>query len=182
MAAKKNKKIYREISELISALEQHTKTLKEFYIAGCVNNDPRYIKEITGKLRLLVCRSPHNTPLLSELMKKFNVSITIKFNKPWGSEEKDLEDYLNSLCTVVRVPSGELVELTYTQFVALWAQQSGSSHEDWSQNEELVTILNSGLYIGDLSIASKSLCTICKNIIYFAENFLDTIRNKKLSF
>ena len=81
----------------------------------------------------------------------------------------------------IRLPSQELVQVTNKQFIAMWAQQYGASHEDWEISEELVAAFNSSLIIGGLPASARALMTISNTVLSVGEKFLQTVshQNKK---
>ena len=62
--------------------------------------------------------------------------------------------------------------LNKTQFIRAWAEQSGSSHEDWSLDSALATILGAQIYIGGLHGALAELATTTEVVLNIADQFL----------
>lgn len=167
------KRIKRTTDDLVNRLRSHCDLLAEYHYRACQLGDAKFFGEIAGKLRVLVYSSRSNKPLLIGLMDELDLQIIAEFDTPAGIVEKTLSDYINELACAVRVPSGELVEITKSQYIAMWAQQTGASHEDWEVDEGLHTALHGGrLNINTLPISEYALCRICETILSYARDFL----------
>ncbi|MCF8144488.1 MAG: hypothetical protein K9N21_11275 [Deltaproteobacteria bacterium] len=168
-------KTNRSISNLIKSLKNHVDLLKEYHERACLYNDVRFLGEIAGKLRILVCETRTNKPLLMKLMDDLECKIPIRIDQPkplGGPIVLSLREYLNRLACSVRTESGRWVELSKTNLIALWAQQYGASHEDWEVNEELVAALDPSFRVGNLPAAAHGICIICKTVIVVASEFI----------
>jgi hypothetical protein len=83
-----------------------------------------------------------------------------------------LEDYMQMMAVGMRVPSGEFVTLTKEDLVRGWAEQTGSSHEDWTMDEALSSVLGSNLRIGGIPGALAELRTTFHTVLMTAKRFL----------
>ena len=171
-------KIPRSTAGLVDRLTNHCELLEEYHRKACIEGDEKYFGEVAGKLRVLVYRSRSNRPLLLDLMKKCDVRILAQFDKPGGAVEKTLDQYISEFLCAIRLPSGELVELTRHDFIGLWAQQLGASHEDWELDERLIVALNQELNINGLPVSNIALCGICRTVLRVAEHFLAEYQEK----
>lgn len=158
--------------ELVSRLKAHCDLLDEYYQKACVKGDEKYFGEIAGKLRVLVYRNKSNRPLLLDLMETAGIGILVQLNKPRGLSEQTLEEFIDGFQCAIRLPSGNLAELSRRDLISLWAQQYGAAHEDWKLDERLVAALTQGLHIGDQQIARRAICSICRTVLRVSRHFL----------
>lgn len=96
--------------------------------------------------------------------------------EPGPGDTISLERYLQLVG--IRIPSGEFVILNKTQLIRAWAEQSGSSHEDWSLDPALAVILETRIYIGGLHHAFAELATTTRVVLYVADEFLREYRTR----
>jgi hypothetical protein len=127
---------------------------------------------VAGKLRVLVHESRTNRPLLLALMEDTGVDVAIPIDASRGRYETDLRSYLDGLACAIRIPTGELAELSKSDLIALWSQQSGGAHEDWALDQRLATIFAGGLFVNGQPIHGQALCGICRTVLYVAREFL----------
>ena len=78
MVNKKYKRIPRKNSDLIESLRFHVKQLRGDYQKMLTVGPLKFAGEVTSRLRLLVCRTNTNKPLLLNLLKKNNDKIIVK--------------------------------------------------------------------------------------------------------
>lgn len=168
-------RVNREHPELIARLREHCAILEDFHQKACREGQVQYLGEIAGKLRVLTHRSRSNRPLLIELMAVAGIEVPITIDKPRGRYTTDLPSYLSSLACAIRLPSGELAELSNSDLIALWSQQSGAAHEDWALDERLATVFASGLFVGGQPIHGRTLCGICRTVLFVGREFLGRV-------
>lgn len=165
-------KVNRNRAELIARLKDHCAILEDFHQKACREGQIRYLGEIAGKLRVLVHASRTNRPLLLDLMKDTGITVAIPSDSPRGRHESDLPTYLAGLACAIRVPTGEMAQLSKSDVIALWSQQSGASHEDWALDQRLATIFAGGLSVNEQPIHGAALCGICRTVLYVARRFV----------
>jgi Na+-transporting NADH:ubiquinone oxidoreductase subunit NqrF len=105
-------------------------------------------------------------------MRVAGIEVRFATDGPGGRVEKTLPEYLSSLACVIRLPAGTLAELSKSDLIALWSQQQGASHEDWSVDERLATIFSSGVTVGSSPIEGQASCGICRTVLHVAGEFL----------
>ncbi len=170
---------------MVDALERHVRVLRDYAARAFGEGNLDYGGEVAGKLRLLVSRFRSNCPLLLDLMAHTGIAPMITLGgppverppgEPRAGETISLERYLDLNAIGIRIPSGEFVMLNKTQLVRAWAEQTGSSHEDWSLDPALATILGAGVLIGGLHGALAELATTTDAVTSVAERFLSQYR------
>jgi hypothetical protein len=175
----------RDLDELIEALERHLRLLREYASKAFQEGNFDFGGEVAGKLRLLVIQFKSNRPLLLDLMAQTGISPTITLGgppikrapgTPVPGDEISLEQYLKLGAIGIRVPSGEFAMLNKAQFIRAWAEQSGSSHEDWSLDPCLGAILAFPVQIGGLHGALAELATTTDAVLKVATQFLAEYR------
>jgi hypothetical protein len=172
----------REIEELVEALERHVRLLKEYAHKAFRDGNTDYGGEIAGKLRLLVTSiGKSNRPLLIDLMEKTGIKPLIKLGgppiqrppgEPRAGDMITLSGYLELTAIGIELPSGDFVTLNKIKFIRAWAEQTGSSHEDWSLDPELTAILRSGIHIGGVDAAFAELKVTTETVLWVATQFL----------
>jgi hypothetical protein len=180
---------YREIPELIEALQRHTRLLREFARHAFQGQDNDYLGEVAGKLRLLVHERKDIKPLLLGLMDEFGLDVPIMLDGPpisrppghsgpWYGDQISLRDYLDLTAYGIRTSSQGFVELTKKKLIATWAEKHGSAHEDWTLTEEFVTARDSGLFLGNLPALATELQITTRTVLYIAEKFLGMLTDE----
>jgi hypothetical protein len=78
---------------------------------------------------------------------------------------------------MVNTPTRGPVELSNHDFIAVWAQQHGASHEDWEINEELAAILdmNNYYFVAGLPVGANALKAIATTVLWVGEQFLSRV-------
>jgi hypothetical protein len=183
-----NTKRTRSIDEMFTALKQHISLLEDYARKVYAEGNSEYASEIVGKLRLLVTEFGSNKPLLLRLMQSSGIEpkvvlggppIQQESGKPTAGDEISLRQYLDLDAIGIRVPSGDFVLLNKVKFIRVWAEQTGSSHEDWTMDETLSSILNSQIYIGGIHGALAELKTTVENVLHVAHMFIEQYEHKK---
>ena len=171
----------RDLFSMVQALERHLNLLREYAKRAFVDGNFDYGGEVAGKLRLLVTEFGSNRPLLLDLMAETGIEpllslggppIEQPLGEPRAGDKICLSEYLRFGAIGIRIPSGEFVMLNKTKFIRAWAEQSGSSHEDWSLDPSLETILSSPVYIGGLHGAFAELRVTTETVLHTGERFL----------
>ena len=173
-----SKKVPRAQRDLVGRLEEHCRILEDFHQKACREGQHHYFGEVAGKLRVLVYESRSNRPLLRDLMSESGVDVVFNIDKPGGQRQSNLHSYLSELACAIRLKSGQLVELTKYDLIALWSQQSGAAHEDWALDERLATIFSGGFFVNGQPIHGAALCGICRTVLYVAKEFLGEVQLK----
>lgn len=167
-----NPRVIRTRSDLLARLRQHCQILADFHERACREGQFQYLGEVAGKLRVLTHQSRSNRPLLLDLMDETEISVPITINSPGGSYVTDLPTYLSELACAIRLPSGQLAELANSDLIALWSQQSGAAHEDWSLDARLAAVFAGGLFVNGQPVHGYALCGICRTALFVATEFL----------
>ncbi len=176
--------------EMVAALRVHVRLLTRYAQEAFGNGNSEFIGEVAAKLRLLVTRSRSNEPLLLRLIEESAEQITFTLGGPpnrpnqQGYQAGDavpLDAYMAFLAIGVRVHSGVWVELTNANLIRALAEQVGASHEDWTLDESLHTILNMGVHIGGLPGASAALQAITNVVLHVANRFLTKVDAGEIS-
>jgi len=177
MADKKS----RSIGEMVSALERHVRLLRDYSVRAFDEGNVDFGGEIAGKLRLLVTKFGSNRPLLLDLMAATGIEPLITLGgppvqrppgEPSAGDKISLARYLQLPAVGIRVSPDKFVTLSKVQFIRAWAEQTGSSHEDWSLDPALAAVLGAGIYIGGLPAAFAELRVTTDTVIHVAERFL----------
>lgn len=168
-------KIHREKAELIDALKKHLRLLKEYYERAFVKGDADFYGEIACKIRLLAIKGRSNKPLLIKLQNITGQNMKIAINKPSGSVQMTLSEYMNSFGCVIRNSDDQLMEFAKKDVIAIYAEQIGGCHEDWAIKDELFQMINSNIYINENPVVISLIGAVCRTILYTGEEFLKTI-------
>ncbi|MFC1923615.1 hypothetical protein ACFLY4_10050 [Chloroflexota bacterium] len=172
-------RVPRSRGNLVDALRRHVALLEDYSSCAFREGKEEYFGEVAGKLRVLVYESRRNRPLLLDLMQDYDISIPIHISRPEGDIEMSIDDFLDNLAFVIRVPSRGLVSVTNKQMISMWAQQYGASHEDWEVDEEFAQVLSSNIFIGGLPAAAAALQAVANTVLWLAKEFLthlDTLK------
>jgi hypothetical protein len=165
-------RIARPEPELLRALEQHTRLLRDYANRAFNEGDDAYLGEVAGKLRVLVYEEGRNRPLLLALMDTLRIDVPIVLDGPGGPFPPiTLREYLDGTAFAIRISSGELVDRSYKQVIGLWAQQHGASHEDWTLSEEFMTARDSELFLGGQPALAAVLRCVTNTVLYAADEF-----------
>jgi hypothetical protein len=171
----------RDLFAMVQALERHLNLLREYAKKAFVDGNFDYGGEVAGKLRLLVTKFGSNRPLLLDLMAETDIEPLLTLGgppierppgEPRAGDNISLSQYLQLGAIGIRIPNGEFVMLNKTNFIRAWAEQTGSSHEDWSLDPSLETILSSPVYIGGLHGAFAELRVTTETVLHISERFL----------
>ena len=175
----------RELDEMIGALEKHIRLLKDYASRAFDAGELDYGGEIAGKLRLLVTRFGSNRPLLLDLMAKTNIRPMVKLGgpplqplpgEPGPGDIITLDQYLALDAIGMKIPSGEFVTLSKTQLIRGWAEQAGSSHEDWKLDPVLKAIFEFGVRFDGMPGAYQELRITTKAVLRVADHFISEYR------
>lgn len=90
-----------------------------------------------------------------------------------------LPEYLDRHAFSTHTPSSGQVSVSNNGLIAMWAQQLGAAHEDPEINEELHEVLNCGIDVSGLPIASKKLSGISKTVLWVGEEFFKALDSKQ---
>ena len=166
---------------MVAALKRHLRLLRSFAQMAFNEGDSDYGGEVAGKLRLLVTRFRSNRPLLLDLMRETEIEPTVTLGgppinrqpgEPGPGDEVTLEEYLQMVAIGIRIPSGNFVTLSKSQFIRAWAEQTGSSHEDWTMEPALAEILSLRLHLGGLPVELQELRVTTNTVLQVADRFL----------
>lgn len=169
--------------ELLARLRDHCSLLRE-YRTRLGRGQHRFLGEVAGKLRLLVCEQGHRgRPLLLGLMeeKRYRQDVIVEQTvKPFGTY---LSETVVQWSDSVSLPDGSLqvVEPGYLSrhdLVKVCAEQYGAAHEDWEWDPRLRSYLN---YDRDHLVGE--LCKTADVVVSVAVDFLRAVQpeEKELS-
>ena len=174
----------RELQEMVVSVKRHLRLLREYAQKAFLEADGDYGGEVAGKLRLLVTRFGSHRPLLLDLMQETGIQPKVTLGgppvirepgEPGPGDEITLAEYLELGAIGTRVPNGDFVMLKKTQFIRAWAEQTGSSHEDWEMDPALRAILSFPVYIGSLHGALAELRVTTETVLHIADRFLQVL-------
>ena len=174
--------------EMVAALERHLRLLREYSAKAFVEGNADFGGEVAGKLRLLVTRFGSNRPLLLDLMADTGIESLITLGgppvepppgEPGPGDEITLARYLKLTAIGIRVSPEQFVTLNKVEFIRGWAEQTGSSHEDWTLDPALEAIFSAGIFIGGLPAALVELRVITQTVLHVADRFLSEYRAKE---
>jgi hypothetical protein len=177
----------RETEEMVSALRRHVGLLEDYTRKVYSEANADYAGELAGKLRLLATKFGSNKPLLIELMKRTEIEPLVTLGgppllrepgRPGPGDKITLTEYLELEAVGIRVESGEFVMLNKNQFIRAWAEQTGSSHEDWKMDHALSAILSSPIFIGGVQGALAELKVTTETVLHVAHRFLAELKGK----
>ena len=180
MTTKRN----REIEEMISALKKHLRVLEDYRRDVFTDGNVDYAGEIAGKLRLLATKFGSNKPLLIKLMRETGIEPKVTLGGPPIKQEPgvptagdiiSLSEFMKLDAIGIRVESGEFIMLNKIDFVRVWAEQTGSSHEDWSMDNTLSAILSSQVQIGGVQGALAELRSTTDTVLHIANTFIQEL-------
>lgn len=192
MTKKQSDKIARTLEGMYQAFLVHHNLLGEFGRRAFANGEPNLEGEVAGKIRLLACRTKMNVPLLLELMARTGLEFQIHLSRsgfmrnPDGTlpkQDMTIDEYLDEYCFGVRHPSdpGKFVELSRRKLVLCWAEQHGSSHEDWETDPALVGLFTLRAFINGTHVSTKQLGNIASHIWGVGEKFRIAYEQQKAS-
>lgn len=176
------KKYTRPIQELVRSLQNHARLLEEHATKAFEDNDGAYLGEVAGKLRLLVCKSASNTPLLLAIMAKLGIDdiqialggppIRRHGTEPIPGDRVSLHVYLKMLAYGIRTPSHGFVRVSKHDLITMWAQELGASHEGWELDERLLTARDCGMFLGGRPALVLELKVTTETILHVANQLL----------
>lgn len=173
-------KVPRSHTEMIEELRSDIHLLREYEKRAFTQGEEDFYGEVAGKLRVLVHEKGANTPLLLRLMDEYKIEIPVEISWAWGSVERmTLREYLDMTAFEYRIPERGLVPVKNKHLIEVWSQQKGASHKDWSLDEVFASALASGLILGDIPAAARSLRNITSRVLLVADEFLEQFKAKK---
>jgi hypothetical protein len=171
----KEPRIERPISEMIQELRADVGLLREYTLRAFHGREVAFAGEVAGKLRVLVHDQGCNKPLLLNLIEEFGINVKLRFDLPGEIVESTLREYLDDTAFVHRIEGRGLVEVKRKELIAIWSQQAGASHKDWSVEERFDVAMRSGIDIGGLPAAMACLASIARTVLHAADVFLSQV-------
>jgi hypothetical protein len=177
-------RIPRKTREMVAALRRHTELLANFSSHAFDEGDDNYLGEVAGKLRLLVYESRTNKPLLLTLADDLGADTSFELSGPpgfdfghglVGGQRTSLREYLAGMAFFGTAKSGERVELSKMDVIALWSQQMGAAHEDEAIDPRLHYLMSTGVSIGGRSSEAQLLRSIANTVLAVALRVLKQI-------
>ena len=168
MSTNKSKRIQRDTKELLVRLIDHLELLVEYSEQSFYYyKHKKYLGEVTGKLRVLTIDYGRNKPLLLDLMKHFEYEREFKNIGP--EFIFTLRSYMLSLAGY----SKGKFSFTHEKMVRYLSQQTGASHEDWTLDEELNSLLyDAGVRSNSSSFIQMTIRKIVNTVLSEAAAFL----------
>jgi hypothetical protein len=157
---------------MAEALATHV-SLMGAYIVKVEEGEDQYLGEIAGKLRLLVLKKGANKPLLIRVAALSGYELTYRYGDtpgiedgPQPFEEIAFDTWLKRTAAIIQTESSAPghVELSHADLVAVWAEQAGSAHEDWSHTESFKTIRGMELYVLGHPIENVALLQMARDV------------------
>lgn len=171
----------RSVAEMAQALRVHVSLLHR-YVEAVRQGDGAFLGEIAGKLRLLVIAKGRNKPLLLRLAELTGDELTVVLSGAIRRGRVSLETYLGMDALHLRSAiSGEMLQLSYGEFVSTWAQQYGASHEDWSLSEPFHISLAMNVQVGGIDVNARILLNIAHGVLQVADAYLSQLTDDKVA-
>jgi len=168
---------------MVESLRDHVNLL-EGYMVRARKGEAAYLGEIAGKLRLLVLNSGANKPLLLRLARLCDYELIVQLGDqppiadgPKPFERIPLETWLDEMAVALQTPSSapQLVQITWADLIAVWSQQSGAAHEDWSHSESFQMLRQDQVFIGGQPASQRALLAIGSTVLSVAVGFLNAL-------
>jgi hypothetical protein len=157
-------------ADLLDALASHVRVLQAHFEHAFRQGNADYFGEVAGKLRLLVCKTRTNRPLLLDLMDEFGFEQTFELRS--SGNLTTLREYMTMLAYAGTLPTGESVSMSNSELVLAWSQQLGASHEDWDIDPALAHAVYAGVYIGGVPATAAALRATARTVLHVADSFL----------
>jgi hypothetical protein len=182
-------RLARELPELVQTLTDEVAKLWHFSKLAFEEGKDEYLGEVAGKLRVLVCETRTNRPLLIGLMDEFGIDLGITVDGPPGWElapgisagdQVRFREWLDMVAFVCQTSEGQ-AQITKRQIILAWAQQTGSAHQDWALDEELVHFRRDDLItIGSRGPSVYWLRKITETVAQVADGVLERLTPERI--
>lgn len=178
-------RVTREMSEMISRLETQLGLLREYSTKAFEEGRGEYYGEVATKLRVLLVRSRHNTPLLLEIADRLGIPLELTLGgppvtpppgEPGPGETISLDRFFDLKAMYIRTKSG-LVPISKREFIRAWCEQLGGAHEDWSVDEAIVGAIEFPIFLDGVHPSVIELRNCAKITLRYGYRLLDHIAN-----
>lgn len=180
-------RITREIGEMIGRLETQLGLLREYAIKAFEEGRGEYYAEVATKLRVLLVRSRHNTPLLLEIADRLRIPLDVTLTgppvapppgEPGPGETISLDRFFDLKAMYIRIDTG-LVPITKREFIRAWCEQLGGAHEDWAVDKAIVAAIEFPLLVNGVHPSVIELRNCARTALKYGDHLLDRIRESR---
>lgn len=177
----------RQLSEMIHRLETQLELLRQYSEQAFGRKRGEYYGEVATKLRILLVRSRHNTPLLLEIADRLKVPLEVTLQGPPvqppndepGRGETVTLDRFFDLSAMHISTSGGLVGISKREMIRAWCEQLGGAHEDWAIDEAILNALQLGWVVNGLDPAVIELRNCTRTALKYGDYLLDHIAHSE---
>jgi hypothetical protein len=179
----------------VQDLESHLHLLEECVAKQEQDSDIWY-KIISAELRVLVCKSGRNKPLLLDIIDEFKLVTKIRSSSPFGyitseyvkrckelnapinhkemgQQEMDFKKYIEEGCLGFHLNR----VFTPKEFILMVSQKIGSSHEDVEVDADIPEIENLGDDWGGMSIIGANMHALGKSVLSVGISVLKVLKD-----
>lgn len=173
----------RQLGEMIHRLETQLELLRQYAEQAFARKREEYYGEVATKLRILLVRSRHNTPLLLEIAERLKLPLTVTLGgppvqppngEPGPGDTVTLDRFFDLSATYIRTSTG-LVRVSKRELIRAWCEQLGGAHEDWAIDEAILNALELPLLINGTHPAVIELGNCAKTALQYGHQLLDRI-------
>jgi hypothetical protein len=174
-------RVPRSVEEMFARLGEHISLLDEFAKRLFTDGDERYLGDLAGKLRLLVCEFRAHKPLLLSLIDELKADDSIilggppmfkREGTPSPGDRVSLRQYLQQIAYGTRIEGQGFVTVSKSDLIRMIAEQYGGAHEDWALDPRLEAARASGLFIGDMPAIVAELRVTTGTVLHVARRIL----------
>lgn len=177
----------RQLSEMIHRLETQLELLRQYSEQAFGRRRAEYYGEVATKLRILLVRSRHNTPLLLEIADRLKVPLNVTLQgppveppkgEPGPGDTVTLDRFFDLSAMHIRTSVG-LVGISKREMIRAWCEQLGGAHEDWAIDEAILNALELPWVVNDIHPAVIELGNCARIALQYGDHLLDRIAHSE---
>ena len=177
----------RQLSEMIHRLETQLELLRQYSERAFGTMRVEYYGEVATKLRILLVRSRHNTPLLLEIADRLKIPLNVMLQgppveppkgEPGPGDTVTLDRFFDLSAMHIRT-SGGLVGISKREMIRAWCEQLGGAHEDWAIDESILNALELPWVVNGIHPAVIELTNCAKMALQYGDHVLDHIAHSE---
>ena len=177
----------RQLSEMIHRLETQLELLHQYSEQAFGRGHAEYYGEVATKLRILLVRSRHNTPLLLEIANRLKVPLNLTLGgppvqppkgEPGPGDTITLDRFFDLSAMHIRTSSG-LVRISKREMIRAWCEKLGGAHEDWDIDEAILNALELPWVVNGIHLAVIELRNCAKIALQYGDHLLDRIAHSE---